>query len=169
MKDLPGAAPGKPVLPSLWTDNLTIAFLNRLPNRYQVGRRRARSKSKALHPGAEDITSLYTSFNFWDGLRDLKKHRWSTSDLQYAFIVGLGLFSLWIAPPAPALKFFALLACCWILLMPATRQFFLPSLTIWLWLLYFFCSRYVLSLILFVVALKVVSFAPWQVALFSCI
>jgi hypothetical protein len=28
--------------------------------------------------------------------------------------------------------------------MPATRQFFLPSVTIWTWLLYFFCSRYVL-------------------------
>jgi hypothetical protein len=27
--------------------------------------------------------------------------------------------------------------------MPATRQFFLPSVTIWTWLLYFFCSRYV--------------------------
>ncbi|KID98234.1 aureobasidin resistance protein Aur1, partial [Metarhizium majus ARSEF 297] len=143
MKDLPGSVPGKPVLPSLWTENLTIAFLNRLPNRYHVGRRRARSKSKAMHPGAEDITSLRTSFNFWDGLRDLQRHRWRASDLQYIFLIGLTLFSLWIAPPAPALKFFALVAVSWIFLMPATRQFFLPAVTIWVWLVYFFCSRFI--------------------------
>ncbi|EFY89240.1 aureobasidin-resistance protein, putative [Metarhizium acridum CQMa 102] len=141
MKDLPGSVPGKPVLPSLWTENLTIAFLNRLPNRYHVGRRRARSKSKIIHPGAEDITALRTSFNFWDGLRDLQRHRWRASDLQYVFLIGLTLFSLWIAPPAPALKFFALVAVSWIFLMPATRQFFLPAVTIWVWLVYFFCSR----------------------------
>ncbi|KJK84264.1 hypothetical protein H634G_00628 [Metarhizium anisopliae BRIP 53293] len=105
MKDLPGSVPGKPVLPSLWTENLTIAFLNRLPNRYHVGRRRARSKSKTMHPGAEGITALRTSFNLWDGLRDLQRHRWRASDLQYIFLIGLTLFSLWIAPPAPALNF----------------------------------------------------------------
>ncbi|KJK88955.1 hypothetical protein H633G_07194 [Metarhizium anisopliae BRIP 53284] len=123
MKDLPGSVPGKPVLPSLWTENLTIAFLNRLPNRYHVGRRRARSKSKTMHPGAEGITALRTSFNLWDGLRDLQRHRWRASDLQYIFLIGLTLFSLWIAPPAPALKFFALVAVSWIFLMPATRHF----------------------------------------------
>jgi hypothetical protein len=143
MKDLPGSAPGKPVLPSLWTENLTIAFLNRLPNRYHVGRRRARSKSKTTHPGAEDITSLRTSFSFWDGLRDLQRHKWRATDVQYVFLAGLALFSLWIAPPAPALKFFALVGASWIFLMPATRQFFLPAVTIWVWLVYFFCSRYV--------------------------
>ncbi|KHO01000.1 aureobasidin resistance protein Aur1 [Metarhizium album ARSEF 1941] len=143
MKDLPGSVPGKPVLPSLWTENLTIAFLNRLPSRYHVGRRRARSKSKTMHPGAEDITALRTSFNSWDGLRDLQRHRWRASDLQYVFLVGLTLFSLWIAPPAPTLKFLALVAASWIFLMPATRQFFLPAVTIWVWLVYFFCSRFI--------------------------
>ncbi|KAG6242489.1 hypothetical protein E4U24_005703 [Claviceps purpurea] len=143
MKDLAGSAPGKPVLPSLWTENLTIAFLNRLPNRYHVGRRRPRSKSKTTHPGAPDITTLRTSFSFSHGLRDLQKHRWKLSDLQYVALAGLTLFSLWIAPPAPAVKFFALLAASWILLMPATRQFFLPSVTIWVWLVYFFCSRFI--------------------------
>ncbi|GAO18599.1 hypothetical protein UVI_02061920 [Ustilaginoidea virens] len=96
MKDLAGSAPGKPVLPSLWTENLTIAFLNRLPNRYHVSRRRPRSKSKTITPGAEDITTLHTSFNFWDGLRDLQKHKWKQSDLQYVFLLALTLFSLFI-------------------------------------------------------------------------
>lgn len=125
----------------LSAEKLHLAFLNRLPDRYQVGRRRTRSKSKRLHPGAPDITSLQTSFSVGDGVRDLQKHHWRTSDWQYVFLLALSLFSLSVAPSAPALKFFALCGAGWLLLMPATRQFFLPSLTIWIWLLYFFCSR----------------------------
>lgn len=142
MNDLPAALSGKSgKLPGLWTENLSLALLNRLPNKYRVGRRRARSKSKHLHPGVEDITSLQTSFNLWDGIRDLQKRKYRTSDLQYVFLLCLTLFSLWIAPSAPGIKFFALLASAWVLLMPATRQFFLPSSVIWIWLVYFFCSR----------------------------
>ncbi|UNI17875.1 Phosphatidylinositol:ceramide phosphoinositol transferase (IPC synthase) [Purpureocillium takamizusanense] len=143
MKDLPGSLPGKPVLPSLWTENLTLAVLNRLPNRYHVGRRRMRAKSNTARNGMPDITTLETSFSFWDGIRDLQKHKFKPTDLQYIFVAGLTLFMLWISPSAPTLKFFALVASVWVLLMPATRQFFLPSVTIWVWLLYFFCSRFI--------------------------
>ncbi|ODA83450.1 hypothetical protein RJ55_01964 [Drechmeria coniospora] len=143
MKDLPASLSGKPVLPSLWTENLTLAVLSRLPTRYHVGRRRVRSKSKTTHPGVPDIASLQTSFSVWDGLRDLQRHDWQPVDLQYLFLAALTLFSLWIAPPAPALKMFSLMASVWILLMPATRQFFLPAITIWVWLVYFFCSRFI--------------------------
>ena len=142
MKELPGSVPGKPVLPSLWTENLTLAVLSRLPNRYQVGRRRGRAKSGAARHDVPEVTSLQTSFNLWDGIRDLQKHKWHLVDLQYVFLTGLTLFSLSIAPEAPALKLFALLGVVWLMLMPATRQFFLPSATIWVWLVYFFCSRY---------------------------
>lgn len=140
MSDLSSAFPAKPKLASLWVDNLNLAFLNRLPNRYQVGRRR-RAKSKTTYPDFDDLTTLKTSFNFWDGLRDLQKHQWRLIDLQYVFLTGLTLFSLWIAPSAPAIKMFSLMGAVWVLLMPATRQFFLPSLMIWVWLVYFFCSR----------------------------
>ncbi|POR32017.1 Inositol phosphorylceramide synthase catalytic subunit aur1 [Tolypocladium paradoxum] len=143
MKDLAGSVPGKPVLPSLWTENLTLAVLSRLPSRYQVGRRRARAKSGSTRPDVPDITSLETSFNFWDGIRDLQRHKWHVVDLQYIFLAGLTLFSLSIAPSAPALKLFALVGGVWLMLMPATRQFFLPSATIWVWLVYFFCSRFI--------------------------
>lgn len=129
---------GKPKLPALLTEHVNLAFLNRLPARYQ--RRRPRAKSNTTHRG-EDITSLQTSFNFWDGLRDLQKHQWRLSDLQYLVLAAVTLFSLYIAPPAPALKLFGLIGATWILCMPATRQFFLPSLPIWVWLLYFFTSR----------------------------
>jgi hypothetical protein len=141
MKDFTGSLPGKPKLPALLTENLNLAFLNRLPSRYHHGRRRGRSKSKVRDPNAEDITSLDTSFNFWDGIRDLQNHNFTSSDLQYVFLAGLTLFSLYIAPSAPALKFFALAGSVWLLLMPATRQIFLPSSMIWIWLVYFFCSR----------------------------
>lgn len=140
MTNLPAAPSGKPKLPSLLTENLNLAFLNRLPNRYH-SRRRPRTKSNARDQGVEDITSLYTSFNVWDGIRDLQKHDFKKSDLQYVFLLFLTLFSLYIAPSAPALKFFALVGSAWLMLMPATRQFFLPSSMIWIWLLYFFCSR----------------------------
>ena len=140
MADHPGSLSGKPKLPTLLTENINLAFLNRLPKRYH-GRRRPRTKSNARDQGVDDITSLYTSFNAWDGLRDLQKHDFKKSDIQYAVLLFLTLFSLYIAPSAPALKFFALMGSAWLLLMPATRQILLPSAAIWIWLLYFFCSR----------------------------
>ncbi|OAA73609.1 aureobasidin resistance protein Aur1 [Cordyceps fumosorosea ARSEF 2679] len=142
MTDRAGPLPAKPKLPNLLTENLNLAFLNRLPQRYQ-NRRRPRTKSNARDQGVEDITSLYTSFSVWDGIRDLQKHDFKKSDLQYVFLLFLTLFSLYIAPSAPALKFFALAGSAWLLLMPATRQILLPSSMIWIWLLYFFCSRFI--------------------------
>lgn len=145
MSELPGPVPGNPksnsTLPFLLTENLNAVILNHLPARYQTGRRRSKSKSKVLPPGVEDLTSLKTSFSLWDGVRELQRHRWQTSDLQYAVLAFLALFSLWIAPSAPMIKTFALLGSAWLLLMPATGQFFRPSMMIWIWLLYFFCSR----------------------------
>lgn len=142
MNDLPAAfSGGKSKLPFIWTENLSLALLNRIPTRYRVGRRRSRSKSKHLHPGVEDITTLKTSFNLWDGIRELQHHKFRTTDLQYVFVAAIALFSLSISPSAPGIKFMAVMASLWVLLMPATRQFFLPSAVIWVWLLYFFSSR----------------------------
>lgn len=140
MNDLSATLSGKPKLQLLWPEHLNLPFLNTIPHRYGIGRRRSKSKSRA-HPGVDDITTLKTSFNAWDGLRDLQKHKWCTSDLQYLFLAMLALFSLWVAPPAPGVKTLAVLLSVWVIAMPATRQFFLPSSMIWIWLLYFFCSR----------------------------
>lgn len=141
MNDLTGSFSGKPKLQLLWTEHLNLPFLNALPQRYRIGRRRSKSKSKSMHPGVEDLTTLQTSFNAWDGIRDLQSHKYSVSDLQYVFLACLAVFSLWVAPPAPGVKMLALMGGVWLALMPATRQFFLPSSSIWVWLLYFFCSR----------------------------
>lgn len=140
MNDFSATLSGKPKLQLLWPEHVNLPFLNTVPPRYRIGRRRTKSKSR---PGNEELTSLKTSFNAWDGVRDLQKHHWRTSDLQYAVVGLLVLFSFWIAPPAPGVKLMAIVGSVWVLLMPATRQFFLPSVTIWTWLLYFFCSRYV--------------------------
>lgn len=96
-----------------------------------------------LSPSMLAVADLQTSFDFRDGLKDLRKHKWRLADLQYAVLAGLSLFSLSIAPSAPLVKSLAVIASAWVLLMPATRQFFLPSLPIWVWLLYFFCSRFI--------------------------
>ena len=144
MEDLPAPFPSRSKAPSLWRPNLTLAIFTRLPSRYQTGRPRSRSKSKILPPGQQAVGDLKTSFNFWDGVRDLQKHKWQTSDIQYVLLASLSLFSLYVAPSAPLLKCFAIMASTWLSLTPATRQFFLPSAPIWVWLLYFFCSRYVL-------------------------
>lgn len=140
---MPAPFPNRSKLPSLWNRNLTLAIFTRLPSRYTTGRPRSRSKSKILPPGQEAVGDLQTSFSFWDGIRDLQKHRWHTSDIQYFILVGLVLFSLAVAPSAPVLKCLALLGSSWLVLTPATRQFFLPSAPIWIWLLYFFCSRFI--------------------------
>lgn len=142
MNHLPGSLPGKPKSPLMWTENLKFDFISHLPSRYHIGHRRNRSKTRGF-AAAEDVTSLKTSFNFWDGIRDLQHHKWRLLDLQYLFLASLALFSLSIAPPAPTLKLFAIIASAWALLTPATRQFFLPSAPIWTWLLYFFCSRFI--------------------------
>lgn len=149
---LPDLSSSKPKPPSLFTENLHATIFSHFPlaARFQMsgnttagGRPRARSKSKHLPPGVEDITSLKTSFKLWDGVRELQRRKYKFSDIQYVFLAGLALFSLYIAPSAPAIKTAAVLGSLWLLLMPATGQFFRPSMMIWIWLLYFFCSRYV--------------------------
>jgi membrane-associated phospholipid phosphatase len=135
---------GKTSIPSGWTDRFSAAVFSRLSSRTPVGRRRRNSlKSKILSPGVHAVSDLQTSFDFRDGVRDLQNHKWQLSDMQYVVLTGLTLFSLYIAPSAPLVKSLALSASAWVLLMPATRQFFVPSAAIWVWLVYFFCSRFI--------------------------
>ena len=145
MDDNTGSLPGfqstkLPFLP----ETLNTAILRHFSTRDEpVGRRRTRSKSKHTPPGVAHIATLQRSFNLWDGIRTLQKHKWQLSDLQYVVLAGLVLLSFSITPSAPAIKTFAILGGSWVLLMPASRQFFLPSLAIWVWLLYFFSSRFI--------------------------
>ncbi|CAH0019139.1 unnamed protein product [Clonostachys rhizophaga] len=142
MDELPESAATRPkkVIPFIWTENLNTTFLSHFSPRFPTNRHRSRSRAKW---NSSDISNLQRSFNLWDGIRALQKRRWQKTDLQYAVLAFLLLFSLSIAPSAPGLKTFAVIGGLWLLLMPATRQFFLPSLPIWVWLVYFFCSRFI--------------------------
>ncbi|KAH7324998.1 putative aureobasidin-resistance protein [Stachybotrys elegans] len=147
MDELPAPYTGKTALPTQWTDRFSLAVFTRLSNNRtptpERKRRGSNSKSKIILPGMHAVSDLKTSFDFRDGVRDLQKHRWTLWDIQYAVLIGLSLFSLSIAPSAPLLKTSAVFATTWIMLMPATRQILLPSSPIWVWLLYFFCSRFI--------------------------
>lgn len=131
---------GKPKLhiPHLqWPRALSI----KIPERYRSGSGRRSRSRKPTRQGHDGITTLQTSFNPMHGVRAIQRHHWRLLDIQYPALAFFMIFSLAIAPMPifvkVAIPFVSLLVC----LMPATRQFFLPSMPIWIYLLYFFCSR----------------------------
>lgn len=92
----------------------------------------------------KDVTTLNTSFSIEDSIRRLRRRKWSVFDIQYLVLASITISCLWIIEPAaPILKTAAFLGYMLLLLMPATNQFFLPSWPIWVYLLFFFSSRYV--------------------------
>lgn len=138
------AQPLKPkLLPLRWPGSL--AQLNPIPHKYRPARKlRLRLRPRAGSKGqddSDDVTRLQTSFDAWGTLRALRTRKWSLWDLQHMVTFAYILFSLAILPSAPLLKTGVLVVLGVLLLMPITQQFFLPSLPIWTYLLYFFASR----------------------------
>ncbi|KAK3385027.1 hypothetical protein B0H63DRAFT_177212 [Podospora didyma] len=134
----------KPKLPFPWPGSLTLAQLNPIPQKYRPSRKlRLRNKAKLEVADQEDVTRLQTSFNVLESLEALRRRRWRLSDLQHVVVFVLIIFSLSILPSAPLVKTGALVVLASLLLMPITQQFFLPSLPIWTYLLYFFSSRFI--------------------------
>jgi hypothetical protein len=135
------------LLPFAWPLTLNLAHLNPIPHKYRPSRktrmRLSKIKSNAGPKAADDVTRLQTSFNVLDSVSALRSRRWRIYDIQYLVVFGYILFSLCILPPAPLVKTGAMVFLGILLLMPVTNQFFLPSLPIWTYLLYFFSSRYV--------------------------
>ncbi|PSS09269.1 hypothetical protein M430DRAFT_37276 [Amorphotheca resinae ATCC 22711] len=114
---------------------------NPIPRRY---RRRLRSKFRSSQSPASSITDIETSFNPADTIRALRTHRWSVYDAQYLFLIMIGIFSLSISQaPGPLMKTGAASLMMLALLMPVTRQFFLPFLPILTWLVFFFNARFI--------------------------
>jgi inositol phosphorylceramide synthase catalytic subunit len=132
----------KPKLPFLWPASLNLSHLNPIPHKYRPSRRlRMRQKAKAAAGASDSITGLKTSFNVLDSIRALRRRKWRLYDLQHVVVFIYIIFSLCIIPPAPLIKLAVLAVLALLLLMPVTQQFFLPSLPIWTYLLYFFSSR----------------------------
>ncbi|GAB1317559.1 Phosphatidylinositol:ceramide phosphoinositol transferase (IPC synthase) [Madurella fahalii] len=151
MHELLGQAPPSPpaakprILPLRWPGKLSLHPI--IPHKIRSPARRLRLRlraqgSKGQHQPA-DVTRLQTSFDAWGSLKALRTRRWSLWDLQHLVTFGYIVFSLTILPSAPLVKTGVLVVLGALLLMPVTRQFFLPSLPIWTYLLYFFSSRFI--------------------------
>lgn len=107
-------------------------------------RRRLRSKLRSRLSPATSIASLQTSFSPKDTLRSLQSYRWSVYDLQYVLLAIIGIFSLCIIE-SPGVFGKTTIASLLLLslLLPITRQFFLPFLPIAGWLIFFYACQYV--------------------------
>lgn len=148
----PSVPAAKPkMLPLRWPGALAgLKLSNPIPPNYRSKARKLRlrlSLSGIGKPNAgtqnrpDDITRLQTSFDPRESIRLLRTRTWTLWDLQYIVLAGYITFSLAILPSAPLIKMGAVVLGALLLLMPITRQFFLPSLPIWTYLLYFFASR----------------------------
>ncbi len=105
-------------------------------------RRKLRSKLRSRQSPASSIATLQTSFSPADTLRSLQSHRWTLYDGQYLILAILGIFSLCIIEdPGPLVKTVIASLLLTSLILPITRQFFLPFLPIAAWLIFFYaCS-----------------------------
>ena len=105
-------------------------------------RRKLRSRLRSRQSPASSLASLQTSISPADTLRSLRAHRWSYYDGHYLVLIVLGIFSLCIIEsPGPIFKTFVATLLMTSLLLPITRQFFLPFLPIASWLILFFACR----------------------------
>ncbi|KAI4109262.1 MAG: hypothetical protein L6R37_000693 [Teloschistes peruensis] len=129
----------KTYLPISWLPS----FPHLLPHRI---RRRLRSKIRSRQSPSTSLASLETSFSPADTLRSLRAHRWSWYDGQYLILAILGIFSLCIiASPGPLFKTAVSTLVILALILPITRQFFLPFLFIATWLVFFYACGFIPS------------------------
>lgn len=117
-----------------------------LPHRLRRKFRSTRSKIRSRQTPTSSISTLQTSFNPRDTLQTLRDHQWSVYDAQYIFLAVVGIFALCvIQSPGPMVKTTVATLLMLSLLLPVTRQFFLPFLPIAAWLVFFFSCQYVAS------------------------
>lgn len=129
----------KAKLPFSWRPSIPSLLPHRI-------RRKLRSKVRSRQSPASSLTSLETSISPADTLRALRVHRWSFYDGQYLILIILGIFSLCIIPsPGPIVKTGLSTIILVALILPITRQFLLPSISIWTWLTFFYACGYVVD------------------------
>lgn len=105
-------------------------------------RRKIRSKLRSRLSPTSSIASLQTSFSPVDTLRSLQSHRWTLYDFQYLLLLIVGIFALSIIEvPGPLTKTAVFTLLILSLLLPITRQFFLPFLPIAAWLIFFYACQ----------------------------
>lgn len=105
-------------------------------------RRKIRSKLRSRLSPASSISTLQTSLSPVDSLRSLQAHRWTIYDFQYLLLLILGIFSLsMMQSPSPLAKTGIATLIIFSLLLPLTRQFFLPFLPVAGWLIFFYACQ----------------------------
>ncbi|KAL2223255.1 hypothetical protein M432DRAFT_44125 [Thermoascus aurantiacus ATCC 26904] len=109
-------------------------------------RRKLRSKLRSRVSPTSSISALQTSFSPLDTLRSLQAHRWTLYDFQYLLLMIVGIFSLSVIEvPGPLVKTAVSTLLLISLLLPITRQFFLPFLPIAAWLTFFYSCQFIPS------------------------
>lgn len=132
----------KAKLPFSWPSSIPSFIPHRM-------RRKLRSKVRSRQSPSSSLGSLETSISLTDTLRALRSHRWSFYDGQYVILMILGIFTLCIIPsPGPIAKTGVATLLLSSLLIPATRQFFLPLLPVITWLSFFYACGYVLAVVM---------------------
>ena len=113
-----------------------------VPHRIRRKFRTTRSKIRSRQTPTSTLTSLQTSFNPADTLKALRMHQWSPYDAQYIFLALVGIFALSVIQfPGPLVKTVVASLLMLSLLLPVTRQFFLPFLPIAGWLVLFYACQ----------------------------
>ncbi|MCJ1373788.1 Aureobasidin resistance protein Aur1 [Loxospora ochrophaea] len=127
----------KSKLPFSWSPSLPVLIPHRI-------RRKLRSRIRSRQSPSSSLSSLQTSFSPADTLRTLRAHRWSFYDGQYLILIILATFSLSITPfPGPFIKTAVVTLLLTSLILPITRQFFLPFLPIGTWLFFFYACGFI--------------------------
>lgn len=120
------------LLPFSWPPSIPTIIPHRI-------RRKLRSKVRSRQSPSTSLGKLQTSYSPADTLESLRSHRWSFYDGQYLILIVLGIFSMCIVPwPGPFIKTALATLIITALILPVTRQFLLPSLAIWSWLIFFY-------------------------------
>ena len=119
-----------PKFPFAWPPSIPVLIPHRL-------RRKLRSRIRSRQSPSSSLASLQTSFHPADTLQSLRAHQWSVYDAQYLVLIVLGIFALSILEsPGAFVKTAIATLLLTSLLLPITRQFFLPILPIICWLVF---------------------------------
>lgn len=105
-------------------------------------RRKIRSKLRNRQSPASSVSALQTSLSPAETLRSLQQHEWTWHDGQWVILAFLGIFSLSIIEsPGPMAKMMVATVIGTSLILPITRQFFLPFMPIAAYLIWFYSAR----------------------------
>ncbi|CAZ83675.1 unnamed protein product [Tuber melanosporum] len=116
-----------------------------IPGFHRV-RRKFASRMRSGQSPTSNLSTLQTSYDPADTIRALRAHRWSYWDGQYLFLVILGIFCLSIIEtPGAIIKTLISTLLITSLILPITRQFFLPFLPVAGWLVLFYACRFIPS------------------------